>query len=501
MSSIDHAWIDRCLGAGKTVPWTEQLIVAAVAAARTALDGASTVPAVEPPWHCPERGAEVTWAVASAALAAKRDFAPALIDRAFAEANAISVDWKRDRLLAWGALELGADAARADAWAAAIKKPDYGPELAAQAVVRRAHATGHASVAALPAMWGVMTDVEYWPGYPRWLGSAAMTAAVALAAPIADAPALVEEAERLTTGGEEWRQNREYRALALAWARAGDLERAFAAASRMPGTERSEAIVALLDDFGDANDLDVARLEAMSRRALAATRSAPLVVTQPGTDPSEVADTIAQIVEGAVAAALVRRHIARGDLRTAAAAVDAMPEGLTARDEAALQVACARKAKGEIALDAVVAALPGRYAANLAEAAALMGANDVVAAVLGAPRARLTAHVGRRLLQAGKLDAALALAGGFPDPDSELAAELHGELTVMFARAGRAADALAALRAIPAQELKTYEELVTAAGYRAVVVLVGRGDVAGAKALDAELAPRLARIATMEEDS
>ena len=493
--AIDRAWIDTCLGAPTPIPWEPVHLAAAVAAARAALDGATDVPRIESPSYAPARQAEVAWTVASAALDAKRE-AAVLVDGAFAAATAVANASKRDRVLLWGALALRRpDPARAATWAAAIKDPSYQPELAAHEVVRLAHdGDGRAAVVAIAKLspqWDLRGDVEDWHGYPRWLGSAATAACVAVAASAfassADARPLVEAAERLTAKvTEEWRQNREVRALALAWARIGDLDRAFAAVSRMPGTERAGAIVALLDGFGDAPGVDLAHVDALARKAIAATRQAPFVLTGSAADRASLDDFIGQAVVGEVVAALARRHLARGDLRGASAAVDAIPTNLSKHHEAALQLACARKvAPGD---------LPADYAANLAAAAAQVGCLDVMQRVLAGARFgdRIAQNIAWPMLAAGRLDETLALVRTIAELAPGRAAGLHAGLALALAQAGRGADARAVVVAIPRQP-EIIEQGVVAAAYGAVVALVAAGDLAGARALEGTLAPRLGR--------
>ena len=492
-SPIDLTWIDSCLGTPSPVAWEPTHLVAAAAAARAALDGATDVPRIDIPSYAPERQAEIAWTVAAAARAAKRD-ATALVEGAFAAAKAVTDPAKRDRVLAWGAIELRRDdAATARAWAAAIADPGYKPELAAHEVVRLAHAGDAAAavvvLAKLPPQWAVRTDVTAWHGYPRWLGSAAAAACVATASSVfaasRDARVFVTAAEAATaTITEAWRQNREERAVALAWARIGELDRAFAAASRMPGSERASAIALLLDGFGDAPGVDLVHLEALARKAIAATRQAPFVLGGSASDRAALTAFVGQAVVGEVVAALARRHLARGDLTGASALVDAIPTSLATHHEAALQLACARKAADALAL-------PVDYAANLAAAAAQVGCFDAMQRVLdGAPHAdRIAENVAVATLADGRVDAVLALVHAIPSLSPARAASLHGDLGFALARAGRGAEALAVIAAIPAQP-KNLEDGVVAAGYRGVVALVAAGDPAGARALQAELQRR-----------
>lgn len=498
---LDRAWSDCCLGTPRAISWEPEHIIAAVAAATLALDGFDSAPTIEPKPYAPARQAEVDLALARAARAAKRD-AGSIFDRAFASAKAVTDEAKRDRVLAWGVVELrAAGDTRADAWAAEIAAPDYAPELAAYEVVRLAHAgnldEATSSLAALPPLWGVRTDVEYWHDYPRWLGSAAAAAAMALAAPIDAARRLVEAADaRSQQITEDWRKNRELRALALAWGRAGNLERAFAATARMPGIERARVIAELLDRFGDgATSVD--HLATLAQTAFAAPTDAPFVIGAV-TDRAALSDFIAQATAGEIAAALVRRHLARGDLAAADAAAAEIASNLSAHHEAALQVGCARIAAGERGLDDVLAALPDAYGPNLAASAAQVGSVDVMQAIVTREPFgdRMASNVAWPLIATGRLDTARALLQGIDELAPGRAPALHGELLSAFARAGRAADALAVLSAIPALKSKTLEQTVLAAGHRAIVEVVALEEIAAARQLHELLAPRLSRVGT-----
>ncbi len=501
---LDRAWSDCCLGTPRAISWEPEHIIAAVAAATLALDGFDSAPAIEHKPYAPARQAEVDLALVCAAHATGRD-ARSIIDRALAAARSVTDEAARDRVLAWGVVLLrAADDSRADAWAKEIRAPDYGPELAAHEVVRLAHAGKLAdattALVALPPLWGVRTDVECWHGYPRWLGSAAATAALALAAPIdtSAAQALVAAADALSLQiAEDWRKNREYRALALAWGRAGDLGRALSAASHMPGIERAGAIAELLDRFGDAPPANVDRLAALAQSAFAAPTGAPFV-SGAVTDRAGLSDFIAQATAGEIAAALVRRHLARGDLHAAEAAAVAIPSNLSAHHEAMLQVGVARIAAGERSVDDVLAALPDAYGPNLAAAAAQAGSVDVMQAIVNREPFgdRVAQNVAWPLIATGRLDTARALLQGIDELAPSRAPALHGELLFALARAGRPADAQAVLSAIPTLKSRTLEQTVLAAGHRAIVELVALGDVAAARTLHERLAPRLARVGT-----
>jgi len=496
-SSIDAGWIDRCLRAPSRMSLDSTYLVAAAPAARAALDGVADVPRVEVTSYSSERQAEVAWTVASAALGAKHD-AGALVDRAFVEADKVSEPHKRDRVLAWGAIELrrAGDTDRATKWVAAIKRVDYTPELAANEVARFAAAgdgdAARKALATLPPMWSLMSDVEFWPGYPRWIGSAAAAACVALSSPaFATSPAarqLVDDADKLTAKvSEDWRQNREYRALALAWARVGDLDRAMVTTSRMPGSERSDAIVAILDDFGDAPGVDLAHVGALARKAIAASRTAPLVLG--ANPPADMATFVGQAVTADVVAALVRRHLARGDRSAAKAAADSIPTNLSKHYEAALQVDCH-------------ATLDTRdYGANLAAAAAQVKCFDAMQRIVQteAYGDRIAENIAWSTIATNRLEIALPMLRTITQLAPDRAAPLHGDLAFALARAGRGADAIAVIKAIPTQRYKNHEAAVLASGYRSIVVLVAGGDVTSAKALDALLVPRLAHIDAITE--
>lgn len=502
--SIDLGWIDRCLGEPSPVAFDPDQLVAAKAAARAALEGATDVPRVEVSSYAPDRQAQVACTVAAAALAAKRD-ASILVDAAFAEATKVSDAAKRERVLGWGVIELrrAGDPARATKWAAAIADADYKPELVAHEVARLAAAGdgdgARKALGTLPASWGLFSDVEFWPGYPRWIGSAGAAACVALASPaFAKTPAaraLVEDAEKLTAKvSEEWRQNREYAAIALAWARVGDLDRALVATSHMPGSERSTAIASVLDGFGDAPGVELAHVGALARKAIAASRSAPAVI---GAKP---ADDTGSFVESAVTAdvtaALVRRHIARRDLAAAKAAAESIPENLSRRYEAELQVACA----GSTNVDAIVAGLADTYRANLAAAAAQVKCFDVTARLLKTlPHGENFANnLLWSTIAANRLDDASALLAKVGSRLRSIdLAENTGALAYALARDGRGAEALALIKATAVLEYKNTERALVSAGYRSVAALVANGDLANAKALDALLAPRLANADAM----
>jgi hypothetical protein len=502
-------WIDRCLGDARRVSWEPDQLTAAVAGATMALDGHVARPTIEATSYAPARQAEVDWTIALAALATNQGAAAATVDRAFATADQIGDAAARDRILLWGAIELRArgDMARAAQWAAALRNDDHRRELVADDVRRRAESGdldgAQEAIATLPPIWSLRVDVESWHGYPRWVGSAAAAACAALASPrVASSPAaraVAEAAERLSTQiTEEWRQNREHRALALAWARLGDLERAMFAASRMPGSERSSTLVELLDLFGDAPGVELARLEVDARRAIAATRSAPLVLSDAKTDPDALHAFVGDVVVGEIGAAIARRHLAREDLVLAGAAIQAIPTHLSAHHEAALQLACARLKRGETTVERVVASLSpdDPMIGNLIGAASRVGCLEVVHALLrGARHAdRLAANeTWRSILQARFDDATALLCSAWDRLTPIDRGELQAGLVSALSRAGRLSDALAVSSSMPAHDAELPEKMALAADHRLIVSLAATGELPKAQALRVALAPRLAR--------
>jgi tetratricopeptide (TPR) repeat protein len=495
----DESWIDRCVGARDRVSLEPEQLTAAVAAATVALDGRVSPPEIEPQMFFPQRHFEVAWTVALGALVTGRD-AGELVERALAATSVIKKPGDRDRALLWGALELRAHGYSDGAthWTAGIQDADAKHELAAGDVARLAERgdieRARRALAELPAMWSIRSDVTAWHGYPRWLGSAAAAAAV-VAAP--ETRGLVEDAERLSESiDQDWRRNREQRALALAWARLGDLERAFVAASRMPGSERADALVELLDRFGDAPGLEVATLARLARRAMASTRSAPFILTDSVGDRAELADFVGQATEAQVEAAIARRHLARGDLAAARKLAERLPANLSAREESALQVQCARLRLGEIGIDELMATVPTSdwIVPNLVDAAASSGCVPVVQALL--PRAqypdRIARNVIQRLTANGWLEAALAMLRGVGEHIGPFdRAETQAQLAMALATAGRFDDAIALVRA--AHDMPRADEVLLVAGHRVIVVLAAAGETAKASALRADLAPRLRR--------
>ena len=480
------AWLDRCLGPRERISDDPDVLVVAVAAATVALDGIVTSPVLEPKSWAPARQAELELTVALAALASQHD-ATAMLDRAFAAADTIDQAPARDRVLLWGVDALAhRDPVRAAAWAGALRDDDFHREVAAHELRRLDESSQRQALGRLPPMWGIRTD-EAWPGYPRWLGSASAAACVALAG-----PALCEVAEHLTRQiTEDWRQNREYRLLALAWARAGELERALIAASRMPGTERSSAIVDLLELFGDDPAIDLPRLAALAREAIAATRSEPFILGAADLDESRA--FIDSAVTGAVEAAIARRHVNRGDLASARASIETIHDGLSVHHEAALHLACAQIARGEMTVDQVSADFASRpFAQNLVEVAAV-SCLDLVPGLLHRVKFadRQLGNVTRNLIDQGRFDAASVLLSRFWD-GMEKPGELAAALVTGLTLSGQVRDALVLVRTLPAPEYPIYQRMVLAAAYRLIVALVHAGELAEAQALRAELAPRLA---------
>jgi hypothetical protein len=484
------SWIDRCLGTTQPVMWTGDMLTAAAAAATLALDGTLTWPVVRVESYSPAAQAEVDTTIAMTALATGRDHDA--VDRAFVTADGVAGNSPRDRVLRWGALELRARGdARAARWAAAIRDADFRHEVAAHDVRLCAEAgdfaAARAALAKLPPMWGVMSG-EAWPDHPRWLGSAAAASAVALTSPaVAAAPGardLVGEAERMTAQiTEDWRQNRELRILAMAWARAGELERALAATSRMPGSERARAIAGLLDGFGDAPGVDLARIVPQARAAIAATRSAPFVLSDG--PRGDIDSFIADAVSGEVTAAIVRRHLARGELDRARAAVVAIPTNLSSHHEAALQLACARLARGETTVEAIVSGLPEYFRDNLLRAALEVGSLDVAAAMVHLVRFghRIIANTINDAIHGGRLTAAagmLRALWGRVEFATMCLAALVGKLV----QTGRIAEAHALWQDLSAGERS---DPLRAAGHRLVIGLVLTRQPDAARAVHREL--------------
>ncbi|MFN0249644.1 MAG: hypothetical protein ACKV2T_22360 [Kofleriaceae bacterium] len=505
---VDIEWIDRCLGERRIVVGHPDFVTMSAAAARAALHGGSYVP--EPIGAISEHRALTTWMVAYGRLVAGRD-AGALLDAALTEATAIQEATlepvtqkpfgviKRDWLLAWGAIELRhRDPKRAARWAAAVSDPAFRAELAAYVAVDFAAAgdveRARLAITALPGAWSWF-GTRHTNGYPRALGGAATAVCVALAAPrAAGSPAaysVVEAAEsRVGTIEEPTRRQREYRALALAWARVGDLERALVAISKIQGDERARAME-FLDDFGDAPTVDLTHLARLACAAIATENNASR-----SNHPANVTELVHNKAKAVLATILMRRSIARNDLRTAATIADAIPTAYSEHYAAKLQLGCARAARGETTIDAVVAELPASYESVLVDAAAKVDCIDAMKKLLERKRDSPPAkEAAISAIAAGRLDRALAMIRSLDVLAVEQASMVHAELLVALVHANRPNDAITVLRAIPEQLRTAYdEELVADAGYRAVIILVAAGDLAAAKELDAMLAPRMARI-------
>ena len=453
------AWLDRLLGQAQWPSWEDDQLAVAVAASQLVLDGAVDMPRVEHQF-------ELDWALALAARAIGRN---ADVDRAFVSANAISDNAAKQRALLWGAIVLG-DAR----WSEGLAD-DYRHELAARDA---------GAIAALPGIWTLRIDVGSWHGYPRWFGSAAVAAGAI------GERTLLEAVENKPIA-EPWRQNREYRALALAWVRAGDIERAFAAAARMPGSERADAIVELLELAGDH---PVDALAALAKRAMQATQSAPFVL---GTDRAALRDFVAQASDAAVVAAIARRHLARGDLASARALIDTIPDNIFVRHGAALQVECARIQRDDEALDEIRLRHDENTLPILVHAAGDMRCMPVVHALLRDAKHgdRLAvAQIRRFIYQAHLDDAATLLRWAWGRMTPIDCSDTQAELVDAFAGAGRAVDALALFRSLPAHEDDIPERGALAAGYRLIVPLVVADHATSARELRTELAERRARL-------
>jgi hypothetical protein len=491
----DPGWVDRCLGDPRLVTFDPDQLDAARAASQVALHGTGSSPYVAPADHKPERQAEIDLTFALAMLAGKRD-ATAAIDAALVRTAAIDDATKRETVLRWGAIELrDRKHARADTWRAKLSDESVRSELAAREVGWLAEAGDFAgarkALAALPATWDTYVDSEYWHGPPRWYGSAAVAACAALAHPAvassAAARGLVEDAERQTSGISEdleWRENTAYRALAFAWARLGDLDRAVVVASRMPGgSERSRVLAELIDRFGDTPSVKLSRLETLAHTALAATRSAPMILGK--ADVVEMRDFIEGALHGEVTAAIVRRHVARQDFAAAREALAKIPKNYSLRYETSLQVSCA-------ANDHSLRGMPDGdlFAANLVGAAARVGCMQVLPALLQRGRfpERVAANVLRELIASATLDHARSMFGAVADRlSSGDAADIQGALAEALAKHRRFADAIAFWNAAPRHAEEYPQKLALAAGHRLVVMLVEAGELASARALHATL--------------
>lgn len=500
------AWADRCLGHTRVISWNPEQTVAAIAAGNLVVDGTVTPPVIKPPSYAPEREFEVDWTLALAQRAVGAD-ATALVERAFASASAIKNGGARDRALLWGALVL--DSGAAARWEQGLSAEDFRHELAGNRVRVRAEAGdldgARRALQALPPTWGIRTDAEYWYGYPRWLGSPAAAACVALSSPaVATLPAartLVEEAERRSSKiDESWRQNRELRTLALAWLRVGDGERALAAASRMPGSERGEALVELI---GLADEtIAPARLEQLARGALAATREAPLVIADSEATRADVAAAVDGLLEAALEAALARRRALRGDLAGADELIARIAPSTSARHEAALHVGCVRIARGGTKLADVLAAAPdGLLRSNLVRAAIADGCTPMVDALLpGEPHAgNLIAGSLADLISDGRLSEAAELLQRQHDRMQRIdRAEAMVMLVHRMVGAGMTREAVALFTRMPRDtDLIEWRHLI--AGHMLVVALAANGAPDEARRLRDELAPRVRALPSVDE--
>ena len=388
--------------------------------------------------------------VAYATLAAGRD-ASSLLDAALAAATAVTDPAMRDRLLGWGAVELRT-------YDVSSPPPPQLPRARLQARARRARCRSprgsrrprRSSHRARRAAADVGTPhrrrvLARLPALDRQRSCSGVRSS----SPEGCGVTVCAHVRRAGRGADLEGHRGVAAESRVPRARAGlgadrRSDRAMLAASRMPGTERADVIVDVLDGVADTKTLDLAHVAALANKAIAAaaTRAKPLVLTDPSTDRAELNDFIGQAALGEVVAALARRYIARGDLASAKAAVDAIPTNLSSHHEAALQLGCARKAKGEVTLDAIVAALPAAYDANLAEAAAQVGCVDVMKAILGRASygERIAENVAWSTLASGRLDAALALLRAIDVLDATRVASLHADLAFALARAGRATD-------------------------------------------------------------
>lgn len=498
-------WSERCLGDTQTIAWSPEQLVGARAAAASALDGTVELPDVGP-----ARRADVAWMVAEAALEAAHD-ASAALAQAFAAADGIADPTARDRALLRGALALRehGDLAGSARWASALQQERSRHEVVASDVRLLADAGNfdgaRAALAAIPHSWTLLGDYEHWHGYPRALGSVAMAACVALgSARVASSPhavALVEDAERATAFvDEEWRQNREYRAIALAWARLGQLERALVTTAKMPGSERAAAIVTVLDRFGDDPKADIERLDIIARQAVLAKRSEPLVITDERVGLRGTGLFVDQVVLAEVIAALARRYIARGDLAAAAEAVSSISPDLASHHEAHLQLQAAGLRRGESTLEDVLEDLSTNelLVANLARAAAAIPDVEIMHAILRSARhpQRIAANETRRAIQQLRLeDAAALLASSWSVLHSYDRADLHAALVDAHVTIGRIGDALQVWSSIAPHDEPTPEQIALAAGLRLVVALVANGEAGKAQVLRGAIAQRLARLA------
>ncbi|HEU0036172.1 MAG TPA: hypothetical protein VFQ53_36415 [Kofleriaceae bacterium] len=499
----DPSWFDRAVPGWRSVSFDPDQLRAEHAAAAIAFGGPLVLPTTEPATYKPGRPAEIAFPAMLAALDTGRG--SQLVDEVDAVLEAISTPDVHWRLRLWGAYELLArgDRVRAERWVRWIPDVRYRDEYLGHELARRAqHGDVRGALDAidrLPAEWALMSDMEYWAGYPRWLGSVAAAACAALAyrGVSADAGrALVERAEQRTLehDGEDWRANREQRALAFAWARLGDLERAWTAIGRMPGSERSKAISDLLDEVATSTTTDLAQLRDLARRAL----GTPEPDAAEGDRSEDIHDFIETAMAGDVNFALVRAYLRRGDVAAAEATFDTIPSNLSVCYEAALVLECARLARGETTLDEVLGVVPGEhYRANLVGAAMHAGCAPVIAPLLRGVRypERIAANHLNAMLAAWQLGPALTMVQALRDV---LSSGDRGELQLRLVRAlvaaGQPLAALDVMRQLPPIEYPYPERMAVCAGFTAVVALVAAGHIAEAHALHADVAARLARV-------
>jgi hypothetical protein len=508
--AFSETWTNRCLGEPSRITWVKEQRLAAVAAATFALDGAVAIPSVDAPPYAQERRFQLEWTIARAGLAMGLDTAAttAVIDQAFASASAMTDESKRDRALLWAALDLEdyGNPSAAARFVAAFRDNDFPVEHSAREIPRlvaRGDIAGaRRALAKLPPSWGIRTDVEAWHDNPRWYGSVAAAACVALAAPGAltapEIKTLLEDAESITAKvADEWRLNRELRSLALAWGRVGELERAIVVASRMPGTERADALVELIDLFGKDAKLPLDQIDSLARHALAATQSDPLVIgSADPADRADMKDFVAQVGLGEVVAAIARQQTARGDRAAAAKAIATIPENLSIRHKSALQLGCARILAGEQTIDDVLSTTPrdDLMIPNLIDAASDVGCVEVMQKLMRGHRLeqRLADNMLHRLIYAGRLDDAIALLRAEWDILSGVdRTERLDELLTSLARDGRASEGSTLFRSLPPETTDLIEERALVAGYRLVVALATSKNLAEAKTLRDSLAPRL----------
>jgi hypothetical protein len=337
-------------------------------------------------------------------------------------------------------------------------------------------------VAALPPTWSVYSD-PFGGAAHRWLGSPAMAACMSLvpdaAARATGARELVEAAEAVTRHvNDDWRRNREWRAIATAWARVGDPERALAAAVQMPGSERAELIGELVRDLGPDVPADrFARLVAGARAALATKPGTPLVIPDRADGPSkELTDVVQGSIAGEVEAALVVALVARGDLDGAQAGIARIPDNLAAHARALGAYACglarAKRAAPSDAISFAEAYVSGLADAGCgAEARAFAGAGGDVLA-----RQTIAALLADSLVD----DAADVYADHRAGWDGAPGADQLCLVLDALARAGRVDHARLLLAAEPPAKYPLIRQEISTCGLRVVPAMVraGRADEA-----------------------